>query len=135
MLRKMPYPWGQQKMVLENFSQMMVNNCYAPLLLVWPTGGGKLAVWDSFAVLLALVLRLPAITPLLSQGADEANAYLAFGYLTVLQLDEVKDAAMQLLLLPSDTTKMILLFISTQPLLLQNNSCWQLLLVKELLLL
>ena len=135
---KMPYPW--QQTVLDKLTKMLANNCCAPLLLVRPTGGGKSAVRDTFAVLLAGVTL--TITPLLSLGADQAkkvllNASVEFGSVTAFHHDEMKDpATMQmdlvekLLSLPSDTTKTVLLFMSPQA--LQNNTCWQVL-VKKLL--
>jgi replication-associated recombination protein RarA len=94
---KMLYPW--QHMVPMKLTQMVAYNCCAPHLLMWPAGGGKSAVQDILAVLLACFLL--AVKPL-SLGTNQANkkvmekASSEFGPVTALFCkDKIKDPAMQ----------------------------------------
>jgi hypothetical protein len=93
-----------------------------------------------FAILLAGA-TLTVMSALLSLGANQAKkvvkkSSLECGPVTAIYLDEIKDPAMQqdflenIVSLPSDISKTILLFMSPQA--LKNHSFWQFL-VKELI--
>ena len=66
---------------------------FSTLLLVRPTGGGKSAVRNTFAVLTAGVSL--TITPLLSLSADQVkklkNASQAHGHVVSFHLDEIRN--------------------------------------------
>jgi hypothetical protein len=77
---------------------MVAFNCCGTLFLVQPTGGGRCAIQDSFAIIMVGVML--AIAPLLSLGANLANkvmekASLEFEPVTAFHLTEIKDPAMQ----------------------------------------
>ena len=57
-----PHDW--QENTIHHIITLAKDNSCAPLLLVWPTGGGKLAVRDTVGVILAGVVL--TISPLLS---------------------------------------------------------------------
>jgi superfamily II DNA helicase RecQ len=62
---------GKQEQVICHIIAWIKDNSCAPLLLIRPTGGGKLAVRDTVGIILAgLVLT---ISPLLSLAADQAD--------------------------------------------------------------
>jgi superfamily II DNA helicase RecQ len=62
-----PHDW-QDEAISHIIALVKANSC-GPLLLVRPTGGGKSAVRDTVAVILAGVVL--TISPLLSLGSDQ----------------------------------------------------------------
>ncbi len=86
-----PHAWQEQ--VICHIIALAKDNSCAPLLLIRPTGGGKLAMRDSVGIILAGVVL--TIFPLLSLTADQADkvgaqASQEFGDVVSFHLDKMK---------------------------------------------
>jgi hypothetical protein len=87
-----PHDW-QEDTISHTITLAEDNSC-APLLLIWPTGGGKLAMRDTVGVILAGVVL--TISPLLSLAADQtdkvgSSASQEFGNVMSFQLGKIQD--------------------------------------------
>ena len=118
--------YDAQANVLERLALMrFVSSPIKPssVLLIHPTGGGKSLVRDVYSVLFRGVTL--TIVPILSLGSDQKvklkkKARQSYGRIIPIHLDEIRDIAQakmliaDILKLPSDTTKSIVIFASPQ---------------------
>jgi hypothetical protein len=125
-----PHEW-QDEAISHIIALVKANSC-APLLLVRPTGGGKSAVRDTVAVILAGVVL--TISPLLSLGSDQnekigMKASQEYGTVVSFHLDEIKERTEQQAVsdsisnLDADTTQTVFLFASPQ--VFVNHPVWR----------
>ena len=124
-----------ERLALMRFSDSNVTP--SSVLLIHPTGGGKSLVCDVYHVLFRGVTL--TIVPILALGSDQKvkiqnKAVQNFGRVISIHIDEVRDTAQandiikEILSLPSDTTKSILLFASPQALVTKSN--WKQFIIK-----
>jgi superfamily II DNA helicase RecQ len=91
-----PHAWQEQD--ISHVIALAKDDLCAPLLLIRPTGGGKLAVRDTVGVILAGVVL--TISPLLSLAGNQANkvgkqASQEFGNVVSFHLDKIKHTIKQ----------------------------------------
>ena len=121
------YEW-QRNIILHLFMMQIPHSGVspAPVLLVCPTGGGKLSVRDVYSVMNAGISLM--ITPLLSLGADQASkitlkAKHNKGNICSIHLDKIRSKVDQTKVvtmiqdIPFNSQTLIILFTSPQALL------------------
>jgi superfamily II DNA helicase RecQ len=126
-----PHAWQEEQAISHIIASAKDDSC-APLLLICPTGGGKLTVRDTLGVILASVVL--TIAPLLSHAADQTDkvgtgASQEFGNAMSFHLDKMKDRTEQQAIAASisnlglNTTQTVFLFALPQAFV--NTPVWR----------